>query len=46
MKEASKGLKKEMKKINISEVEDMTDDMADLMEDMNEINDVMGRSYK
>lgn len=46
MKDASKTLKSEVKKIDINKVEDMTDDMADMMEDMNEINDVMGRSYK
>lgn len=46
MKEAGKGLKKEVKKINVDEVEDLADDMADLMEDMNEINEAMGRSYK
>lgn len=46
MKEAGKGLKKEVKKINLNEVEDLADDMADLMEDMNEINEAMGRSYK
>lgn len=46
MKDAQKGLKKEVKKINISDVENLTDDMADLMEDMDEINEVMGRSYK
>lgn len=46
MKEAGKGLKAEVKKMNLSEIEDLTDDMADLMEDMNEINEIMGRSYK
>ncbi|CAM9929169.1 unnamed protein product, partial [Ectocarpus sp. 12 AP-2014] len=46
MKDASKTLKADIKKIDINKVEDMTDDMADMMEDMNEINDIMGRSYK
>ncbi|CAM9922906.1 unnamed protein product [Scytosiphon promiscuus] len=45
MKDASKTLKADIKKIDINKVEDMTDDMADMMEDMNEINDIMGRSY-
>eukprot|EP00904_Undaria_pinnatifida_P004136 jgi/Undpi1/13723/HiC_scaffold_9.g03376.m1 len=45
MKDASKTLKAEVKKIDINKVEDLTDDMADMMEDMNEINDIMGRSY-
>ncbi|CAM9456066.1 unnamed protein product [Sphacelaria rigidula] len=45
MKDAQKGLKKEVKKINLTDVENMTDDMADLMEDMDEINEIMGRSY-
>lgn len=46
MKDASKTLKNDIKKIDINKVEDMTDDMADMMEDMNEINDIMGRSYE
>jgi charged multivesicular body protein 5 len=40
MKEASKTLKVEHKKININEIEDINDDLADMMEDMEEINEV------
>jgi charged multivesicular body protein 5 len=34
-----------MKEMNIDEVEDLHDDMTDLMEDTNEIQDILGRSY-
>ncbi len=40
MKAASVDLKKGMKEIQISEVEDLHDDMADLLEDADEINEV------
>lgn len=40
MKAASKELKKEHKKIDIDEIENLADDMADMMEDMNEISEV------
>ncbi|RMX66894.1 hypothetical protein KXD40_005799 [Peronospora effusa] len=45
MKSAVVQLGVETKKINMSELEDAQDDMADLMEDMNEIQELMGRSY-
>ena len=45
MKDANTQIKMHMKTLNIGEVEDMTDDLADLMEDMNEVNDILGRSY-
>jgi|AntAceMinimDraft_1070359.scaffolds.fasta_scaffold471318_1 SMC interacting uncharacterized protein involved in chromosome segregation len=35
----------EQKKINLNDVEDMQDDMEELMAEMNDISDVMGRSY-
>ncbi|CAM9160390.1 unnamed protein product [Chrysoparadoxa australica] len=44
-KQACACMKKEFKKISIGEVEDMTDDLADMMEDMNEVNEALGRSY-
>ena len=37
MKEANKALKKDFKKISVSQVEDITDDMADLLEQAEEI---------
>mmetsp|Transcript_20480 Transcript_20480/g.28191 ORF Transcript_20480/g.28191 Transcript_20480/m.28191 type:complete len:229 (+) Transcript_20480:8-694(+) len=45
MKDASKVLKKEQKKINLADLEDMQDDMEDLLEDVGEINEILGRSY-
>ncbi|CAN0014268.1 unnamed protein product [Discosporangium mesarthrocarpum] len=45
MKSAGKTLKTEVKKMDLNEIEDLTDDMAEMMEDMNEINEIMGRSY-
>ena len=45
MKEATKQLKAENKKINLNEIEDMNDDMMDMMEDMEELNEALGRSY-
>ena len=34
-----------MKNFNMDQMEDLFDDMADMMADMEEINEVMGRSY-
>lgn len=34
-----------MKAVNMDEMEDLFDDMADMMADMEEINEVMGRTY-
>merc|ERR1719321_131218 len=45
MKSANKELKKQFKTMDINQVEDMQDDMSDLMEQANEIQDVLGRSY-
>lgn len=45
LKEAAKQLKEEQKKINISELEDIQDDLADLLEDQEEIQEILGRSY-
>merc|ERR1719267_148548 len=45
MKEANKALKKQFKAININQVEDLQDDMADLLEQAEEIQSAMGRSY-
>jgi len=45
MKTASKQLKVEQKKINLSEIEDMQDDLADLLEDGDEIQEILARSY-
>jgi len=45
LKEATKQLKVEHEKINLSEIEDMQDDLADLLEDQEEIQEILGRSY-
>ena len=45
MKESAKTLKQQFKKIDVDKVEDLQDDLADLMEDSEEINEIMGRSY-
>jgi len=45
MKDANKALKKQFKAININQVENMQDDMADLLEQAEEIQNAMGRSY-
>ena len=34
-----------MKNLNMDQMEDLFDDMADMMADMEEINEVMGRTY-
>lgn len=45
MKIAAKTLKKETKKLSLSEIEDMQDDMEDMLEDVGEINELLGRAY-
>merc|ERR1719389_1101375 len=45
MKDANKALKKQFKAININQVEDLQDDMADLLEQAEEVQNAMGRSY-
>ncbi|KAJ1630193.1 Snf7-domain-containing protein [Pavlovales sp. CCMP2436] len=45
MKDANAALKKQFKSIDINKVEDLQDDMSDLLEQSNEIQSVLGRSY-
>merc|ERR1719473_1280379 len=45
MKDANKSLKKQFKAINISQVEDLQDDMSDLLEQAEEVQAALGRSY-
>lgn len=45
MKSANKDLKKQFKQIDIDEIDDLRDDMADLMEMSEEVNDMLGQSY-
>ena len=45
MKTGLKEMKKEYKNVNIDQIEDMHDELADMMEDANEIQESLGRSY-
>ncbi|KAF4676379.1 Proteasome subunit beta type-3 [Perkinsus chesapeaki] len=45
MKVANHAMKAQMNQFNIDHVEDVVDDMADLMMDQDEINDILGRNY-
>ena len=45
MKMGVKSMKKEMKKVNLSEIENVQDDLEDMMEDANEIQETLGRAY-
>ena len=45
MKTGLKDMKKEYKNVNIDQIEDMQDELADMMEDANEIQESLGRSY-
>jgi charged multivesicular body protein 5 len=45
MKDASKQLKIETAKIDLSSIEDTQDDMEEMLFDMNEIQETLGRSY-
>lgn len=45
MKAGAKELKKEYKGINVGKIEDLQDDLADLMLDAEEVNEVLGRNY-
>lgn len=45
MKQGVKSMNKEYKKINIDEIEDLQDEMADMLELNDEVQDALGRSY-
>lgn len=45
MKDATKQMKKEFKKMDVDKVHDVYDDMEDMMEDANEIQEVMSRQF-
>jgi len=45
MKDANKELKKQFKQINLDQVDDLQDDMADLLEQAEEVQASLGRSY-
>lgn len=45
MKIGVKDMKKEFKNVNIEQIEDMQDELADMLEDANEVQEVMGKAY-
>jgi charged multivesicular body protein 5 len=45
MKDGMKQMKKEFKKINIDDIDDVQDELADLMEQADEVQEALGRSY-
>lgn len=45
MKTGVKEMQKEFKKINIDDIEDMQDEMADMLEQADEVQEALGRSY-
>lgn len=45
MQEASKTMKKELKTLNMDKIEDQIDDMAEHMEEFEELNEMMSRSW-
>ena len=45
MKLGVKEMKKEYKKVNIDNIEDMQDELEDMLEQANEVQEAMGRSY-
>lgn len=40
-----KEMKKEYKKVDLNKIENLQDDLADILEQANEVQDVMGRTY-
>lgn len=45
MKDASSTMKKEFKKINIDQIDDLQDEMADMLEQADEVQEALGRTY-
>ncbi|KAI8323535.1 hypothetical protein GQ54DRAFT_316652 [Martensiomyces pterosporus] len=45
MQDANKAMKKQYNNINVDKIYDMQDEMADLLEQANEVQELMGRSY-
>ena len=45
MKQSTKQMKSQMKKMDVNKVEDLQLELQELMEDSNEIQEVLGRSY-
>ncbi|KAI4459611.1 charged multivesicular body protein [Holotrichia oblita] len=45
MKDGMKQMKKEFKKVNIEEIDDVQDELADMLDEANEIQEALGRNY-
>lgn len=45
MKDGVRQMQKEFKNINIDQIEDIQDDLADMLEEANEVQETLGRSY-
>lgn len=45
MRGAAKLLKKENKKLNLNDIDNMQDEIKDMLEDVGEISEILGRSY-
>lgn len=45
MKDSAQVMKKEFKKINIDQIDDLQDEMADMMDQANEIQEALGSTY-
>ncbi|XP_004533419.1 charged multivesicular body protein 5 [Ceratitis capitata] len=45
MKDGVKQMQKEFKKVNIDQIEDIQDDMADMLEQADEVQEALGRTY-
>lgn len=45
MKDGMKSMKKEFKKINLEEIEDVQDELADMLEQSDDIQEALGRTY-
>ena len=46
MKSGLTQMKKEYKKVNIDQIEDLQEDLGDMMEDANEIQEIMGKAIR
>jgi charged multivesicular body protein 5 len=45
MKIGVKQMKQEYKRVNLDKIEDLQDELEDMMEQANEVQEVLGRSY-
>merc|ERR1712243_425818 len=45
MKTGVKEMKREFKNVNIDQIEDLQDDLGDMLEEANEVQEALGRSY-